>query len=204
MVTTMNNDTEQQYYLTAPQSKRSAMLPSNETFAIPELLEMILEHATLQELLLWQRVSKTWQATLQKSPRIQEKLHFRIRPCKNKHEQETAMWNPFMKSFSSILDANSCEITNNDAFGANACYPTASWKQMFITSPALIELKVSLVDSSYLLHTRPGRRHLRQVKSIACKTGITIGQVADAQKRAIAYHASRYNIDSVLLRRQLK
>ena len=69
------------------------MLPSTRTFGVTELLEMILENATPQDLLLWQRVNKMWYEAIQKSPQIQEKLFFRINPLK-KEDKKTG--NPFI------------------------------------------------------------------------------------------------------------
>ena len=173
------------------------MLPSTETFAVPELLEMILEHARHQDLLLWQRVNKTWHAAIQQSPRILEKLHFRNQPCKDKHEQKSVSWNPLMESFSRTLSIYSCEVPK-DAF-ANACYPTASWKQMFVTSPAVTELRMHLVLLSRTGHLQgkvlDGDRILGKVKQIACETGITIGQIADAQKRELTNYADHSPFD---------
>ena len=169
------------------------MLPSTETFAIPELLDMIFEHARHQDLLLWQRVNKTWHAALQQSPRIQEKLHFRIRPCKDKYEQKSVIWNPLMESLSCTLSMYSCEVPK-DAFGANAYYPTASWKQMFVTSPTVTELSMHLVLLSRAGHLLGRDLPFGKAKLIACETGITIGQIADAQKRELA----RYADDSFL------
>ena len=152
------------------------MPPSIETFAIPELLEMILENARHQDLLVWQRVSKTWQAVIQDSPRIQEKLHFRSPPCKNKHEQKSVVWNPLIEFFPCILGAHSFVITRKTP-GEEACYPTASWKRMFVTSPAITEMKPKLIFGL-------GHHVLRQrnVKPIVCETGVTIGHIADALK----------------------
>lgn len=71
------------------------MSPSTDTFGIPELLVMMLEYATPQDVLLWQRVNKTWHANTQESTRLQEKLYFRTKLCKNVTEQRDAVWNPF-------------------------------------------------------------------------------------------------------------
>ena len=92
------------------------------------------------------------------------------------HEQKSVVWNPLMEFFLCILDAHSCVIARK-TFGAEAYYPTASWKRMFVTSPAITEMKPKLIFEM-------GHHDLRQrnVKPIVCESGITIGHIADASK----------------------
>ena len=152
------------------QTETSAMHPSTKTFGIPELLEIILENATPRDLLLWQRVNKSWQAAIKTSPRIQEKLFFRIEPCKHKYEQNHAMWNPFIESFlEAHMDSGCCYEIDPEAFDGRRSYPTASWKQMFITSPAAIGLRIMIYGSG----------DIELGRAIVCRSGITIGQLAD-------------------------
>lgn len=47
---------------------------TDRTLGITELLEMILERLPLRDLLLVQRVSKTWRANIEASQKLQEKL----------------------------------------------------------------------------------------------------------------------------------
>lgn len=162
------------------------MLPSTETFGIPELLEMILEIATPKDLLLWQRVNTKWHATIQRSPRIQEKLFFRARPCKNAHEQKHAVLNPFMDLFF-VKDYRSrptslCPIAN-DVFDGKASYPTASWKLMFTTSPALTDMSITCAD---------GKKINIFSNVVLCRSGITIGQLVDSHEKESVPHADYY------------
>ena len=164
----------------ARQTETSAMRPSTETFGIPELLEIILENATPQDVLLWQRVNKMWQAAIKTSPRIQEKLFFRIEPCKDKHEQDNVIWNPFIASFLvEEINSGCCRGIGQHAFDGKISFPTASWKQMFITSPAAIGLRTIVHGSEDI---EIGRR-------IVCGSGITICQLADFQAEVYAAHA---------------
>ncbi|CAF9911865.1 hypothetical protein IMSHALPRED_010601 [Imshaugia aleurites] len=148
------------------------MPPSTETFGIPELLETILEHATPKDVLLWQRVSKTWHAMIQESPRLQEKLFFKVRPCKNENEQYDAAWNPFTELFFTQRAIGlAVSFIARGAFSGKANYPTASWKQMFVTSPAVTKM------SAWRLHCVIGRDSTWL--PIVCGSGVTIGQLAE-------------------------
>ena len=161
----------------ARQTESSAMHPSTKTLGIPELLEAILEYATPRDLLLWQRVNKTWQTAIKSSPRIQEKLFFRIEPCKDKYEQNHAIWNPFTKSFLvNDMDSGCCRGIVPHSFDGKNSYPTASWKQMYITNPAVIGLRTIICSSENTETERP----------IVCRSGITIGQLADFEAEVIA------------------
>lgn len=125
----------------------SSMLPSTETLGIPELFEMILENARPQDVLLWQRVSKTWQAAIQTSSPFQEKLCFRAKPCKNENDQKRAVWNLFIDLFCREVHNCTtwcCRLIASKAFRGRADYPTASWKQMFVTSPAITEVTATM------------------------------------------------------------
>ena len=153
----------------------SIMLPSTKTFAIPELLEMILEHSTPQDLLLWQRVNKIWRAAIQGSPLIQEKLSFRVNVCKDEHEVDRALWNPLFH-FSRLLPSQSQIYINDQAFDGKADYPTASLKQMLITSPAVTKLK-------FLIFGRWCQRTEWIGSGIVNEAGITIGEVADVRRK---------------------
>ncbi|OQO14542.1 hypothetical protein B0A48_01420 [Cryoendolithus antarcticus] len=63
------------------------MSPISRVVGIPELIENILLHATVADVLRSQRVSKTFQRIIQASPRLQEKLFFKAKPT---HSNGTA------------------------------------------------------------------------------------------------------------------
>lgn len=162
------------------------MASSTETFGIPELLEMILECATLQDLLLWQRVNKAWQTTIQNSPRIQEKLFFRAKTCGKAYEETSALINPFMDLFfetESGVPLSLPLIATKQAFNGKLSYKTASWKQMFMTSPAVTQIGTLV----HYYNARRRRRHYLDLQLISCERGVTIGHLADAQQNRISH-----------------
>ena len=165
------------------------MLSSTTALGIPELLEMVLDHATPQDLLLWQRVNKAWQAAIQRSPRIQERLFFRIgETCKTVSRKTVVFANPFLKFFAH----ESTEFRHNfldDAFDGKASHPTASWRQMYMSSPATTGL-----DPHMMIGDR-----LDVGFWVECETGITIGQFADALKDHVALHRRAGEVSSILV-----
>ena len=163
------------------------MRPSTTAFGIPELLEMVLDHATIKDLLLWQRVNKVWQETIRSSPRIQERLHFRLRgTCKTVTGWKWLVGNPFLKRFENKgLWAGG--MFSHDAFdGKKASHPTASWRQMHLTSPAMTDLEAILVPGWNGRWVEGLPTVLTVVFRITCVTGITIGQLADTLKEHVA------------------
>lgn len=163
------------------------MLPSTITFDIPELREIILEYARPQDLLVWQRVNKTWQADIQRSSRIQEKLFYRVKTGTHWYDSDCAAWNPFLDLF--CTESYSCVLCRNftyDGLDGKASHPTASWRQMLMTSPAVTEVRA----------TSRNRTRWTSAKSIICETGVTLGQLADAQKEEIRYRYDGFDVDS--------
>ena len=137
------------------------MVASTEALGIPELLLMILEETRSRDVLVWQGVNKTWQAAIRRSPRIQEKLFFKVKPCKNKDEKLHAVWNPHMNLCFEQGWPRRAWVAK-DAFGGKASYQTASWRQMLITTPAITELELCRRWS----YSGDG-------KWVCCKSGIT-------------------------------
>lgn len=154
---------------------------------------MVLEYASPHDLLLWQRVNKMWHAVIQRSPRLQEKLYFRIKTCKNMDEQYTADWNPFTDLlFTQSYGCTKCGLSvTPDAFGGKANYPTASWKRMLMTSPATTSMSLWMGDCDY----SNNMWHISQ--TIDCGSGITIGQLADTLDEANVHHAD-YDVAKVV------
>lgn len=154
------------------QTEASAMHPSTKTFGIPELLEVILENATSQDVLLWQRVNKMWQTAIKTSPRIQGKLFYNIEPRKDEKGLDHAIWNPFMKSDEvKLINSGGCRGIGQLTINGKRSYPTASWKQMLITSPAAVGMRTIVDDGENTYIGKP----------IVCGSGITIGQLVDLQ-----------------------
>ena len=175
------------------------MLSSTEAFGVPELLETILENAEPQDLLLWQRVNKTWQATIQRSPRIQEKLFFKVKPCENDDDEERAVMNPFINLFL-VHGSSSCSawphytdcgdwVVADAAFGGKASYPTASWRQMAISTPTVTELE---------LHRTAGHARgtaFEHIWSVTCESGIAVGQLAKRHEEVSSAIFENYHDD---------
>lgn len=160
---------------------------------------MILENARPQDLLLWQRVNRTWQAAIQRSPPIQEKLFFKVKPCKNKDEKKRAVLNPFMDLFL-IHGSSTCSawpyytdcgirVVADDAFGGKASYPTASWRQMLISAPAITELKL------HKTMAYEGGTAWEYSWSIACKSGIAVGELAKCHEEVSSFLSEDYYDD---------
>ena len=138
---------------------------------------MILENARPQDLLLWQRVNKTWQAAIQRSSRLQEKLFFKVKICKNENEEKRAVLNPFMDLFlAQSSPSGYWDWIPGDAFCGKASYRKASWRKMLITNPAITELEVFVCES--LATSEPSASPWW----ISCESGITIGQLAKDQE----------------------
>ncbi|KAK6439949.1 hypothetical protein LTR95_003828 [Oleoguttula sp. CCFEE 5521] len=58
-------------------SKALALSAATRVFIIPELVEEILFHVRMKDVLVLQRTSKAFDRTIRESPRLQEKLFFR-------------------------------------------------------------------------------------------------------------------------------
>ena len=137
---------------------------------------MVLDHATPQDLLLWQRVNKAWQAAIQGSLRIQERLFFRIREtCETVPHKRVVVANPFLNFFAH-KSSEADYFFLDDAFEGKASHPTASWRQMYMRSP---------VETLFVVGIVLKQGGLRNGFQFGCETGITIGQFADALKEHI-------------------
>lgn len=177
----------------------SAMLPPTKALGIPELVERVLDYAAPQDLLLWQRVSKVWQAAIRSSPRIQERLFFRVRePCETVLQKGGVVANPFVKTFAfPCIEYRHCFIGNaTNAFdGKKASHPTTSWRQMYLRNPAMTELKAfNMLTGERLMEVTGKVEKFR----ISCETGITIGQFADTLKERAARHKEIWEITESL------
>ena len=151
---------------------------------------MILEDATPYDLLLWQRVNKTWQAAIQRSPQFQEKLYFRDKICEDENIQDRTVLNPFMNKLFIRKSFHSWLFMAEGAFSGKASCPTASWRQMLITRPAITELQIfrnADLRSAKLLD--PGWSNACRIgyMTVACESGVTMGQLADAQKSSSCF-----------------
>ncbi|KAK4695762.1 hypothetical protein P7C71_g2045, partial [Lecanoromycetidae sp. Uapishka_2] len=74
-------------------------MASSKIFLIPEILEMILVQLPERDLLLDQRVNKTWQGVIKTSPQLQRKLFFTADIIPIDTDQRVASgakWNPLL------------------------------------------------------------------------------------------------------------
>ena len=143
---------------------------------------MVLDYAAPRDLLLWQRVSKAWQAAVWSLPGIHERLFFRIR---GKYEKtgrlKHVFANPFVEFFAESRGPR--WIFLGDAFdGKKASHPTASWRQMHLSSAALTQLEAIMKPAD----ERCKEMGMAAQFQITCETGITIGQFADSFKEHVA------------------
>nr|OQO30649.1 hypothetical protein B0A51_01535 [Rachicladosporium sp. CCFEE 5018] len=73
-------------------------MAAHTVLSLPELLSLILINVHASTLLFAQRVSKTFRATIQSSPTVQEALFFRLKPSNPR--QGPIVMNPWLtKSF---------------------------------------------------------------------------------------------------------
>ena len=165
------------------------MLPSTTALGIPELLEMVLDYAAPQDLLLWQRVNKSWQAAIERSPRFQEKLFFRIRETrKTVSDENCVVWNPFLKFFAhGSIDG--WHLFFDDAFDGKASHPSASWRRMYFSSPAVTELYTMMKFDDKSRHPLGG---LQVHELVSCATGVVLGKVADTLKKHVTHNTEHY------------
>lgn len=98
---------------------------------------------------------------------------FKVRSCKDKDEEEQAIRNPLMDLFLVHNPSEDRHRIPEDAFCGKASYPTASWKKMLVTSPAITDL--------WIFETLVPKERLN-FWSISCDSGITIGQLAENQE----------------------
>lgn len=153
------------------------MSASSKVFSIPELLTIILEHGLAKDVLLQQRVNKTWQGVIQGSRSIRRKLHYDVDLIKGNVDEsqdvewwklDNVRWNPLLTSFG--IHHNELESCCQDidlGLIKSFDFPTASWKAMYMTSPAV--RKAVLLNEWFILGT------------MFSSSGITIGQLAEAQ-----------------------
>lgn len=120
---------------------------STDAWAITEIAENILSQLCLKDLLLAQRVSKSWRDLIQSSPRLQQDLFFRPREAKGSADgTRTRVLNPLLVEhmplwFSRgknvwrqrVTDVPWAETVARLAFMRKE----ASWRNMLITQPPL-------------------------------------------------------------------
>lgn len=152
------------------------MSPSSRALAIPELLEMILQHSPAGDMLSRQRVNETFQSVIQSSRPLQCELFFSAELMLEDDQTESVQWIPlinYCQPNPEVWKEHSVHRVTLDSFYEND-YPTASWNKMFVTSPAVKNLVLFR-------------------KGIICCTfrsesGITIGQLLGSHQKPDIKH----------------
>ena len=180
------------------------MLPSTTVLGIPELLEMVLDHATPQDLLLCSGSTKRGKQLFR--DRLESRRDFSSgskKSCKKVFDIKTCtsfdkkyvVANPFLNFFA-LESRGTRHIFFDSAFDGKASHPTTSWRQMYLSSPALTDLEAIMILK---IQWWKEVRNMSVVCHIACETGITIGQFADALKEHIARHTEASELADCLV-----
>ncbi len=166
------------------------MSPSSYVLGIPELLDMILQYGETKDLFCQQRVNKKWQAVIQTSTPLQDRMLFRSAVhkhidggYKNVGQAIVAEWNPFMAAFGHLplseTGYSGCEIYAHALRDLGLACPKATWKNMLVTKPALQKM--------FILRLNLGGSE--PVETLRNDDGITLGDLSQA---TINYESHRY------------
>ncbi len=159
------------------------MSAATNVFGIPELLDMILEHAPTRDLLLQQRTNKSWQATIPRSIPMQKKWF--LKPTTdppNGNARKTFLgsqieWNPFLAKISTPPDRNTGDIHccdfNSTQLNLDSRY-NASWQQMLVSSPP---------SSIVYLGRYGGLSWSKKISPPEGEAGVRMEQIVEALKK---------------------
>lgn len=140
-------------------------------FAIPELLETVLQFLPLRDLLLDQRVNTAWQATT-KSPTLQHQLHYKD-TISDLDRHTHIEWTP-LSTFMTDDDKTSLPkdwlAPHCQSHGIKGDPIKQSWNDMFVTRPAVSEIHVQI----------PTREHMLS-GTVKNANGVTIGQLRETE-----------------------
>ena len=112
------------------------MASATQVFAVPELLETILLRLPVRDLLLSQRVNRTWHNITKTSPHLQRKLFYKAEIC-DPASTNDFVWNPLLKLALTTSGGLSSSKTETKI-------TKTSWNEMFLTQPATSEVRVEL------------------------------------------------------------
>lgn len=127
--------------------------PAERALGVVELLETVLLLLPMRDVLLAQGVNSSWKAIIDHSPRLQRKLFFQSKPWPRhgiinktsvaKNEMFKEFWVQILPELS--WDKHHRIHLSPQGFskreGAFA-YPKASWRNMFLTQPAVKEVEL--------------------------------------------------------------
>jgi len=117
--------------------------PRDRVFDTPELLEAILVQLPQQDLLLAQRISRSFETAIKSSPKIQQALFFRAEPIKDPRKWFInpilrRHFLPFFVLSPAAQDLKSIELLDwvaGDRTRKAFLYKNASWRKMLIIQP---------------------------------------------------------------------
>lgn len=153
------------------------MGPPERVLQVPELLELICMHLPALDVLVYQRVSKMWQSTIQCSGSLQEKLFFKASVPRSNNDHTRIFkppgfaWNPFLLEFgnwgyrSMYLEIRILRLKD---------YDSASWKKMFVVSPTDYPI---FVVREHAFSRKPTRNRLEDPE------GARMSQIADLETK---------------------
>lgn len=171
-----------------PEDMTADMGSAERVLHIPELLELICMHLPALDVLVNQRVSKTWQSTIQHSRCLQEKLFFKASVPRENNDEARLLeprdfaWNPFILRFgtlgnrSVLLDTKTLHLED---------YGHGSWKKMFVVNPTDYDISMMRGRWSW----KPIRTHVED------PDGVRMSQIVDLEITTAKVHGLTYSIE---------
>ena len=158
-------------------------MASTRALVLPEILEAVLLQLPEQDLLLSQRISKTWRVMIRDSPRLQCKLFLRAESITDDANEALSdpkiRWNPLLAKFMTCGDDY---LGPKYAFlDINPMRPhddkSSSWRGMLVSQPA-----ASCV--SFIMETTNFGRRRHVFAILRNKSGVNLGQMHQAMMSA--------------------
>lgn len=189
VISSMFSDVHNSIELPSGDSPSSQYSRSKQSMALqtPELLEQILLHLPMLELLHCQRVCRHWKDVIDSSPVLQQALYFRPAPIPESYDIDLGprgvnVFNPLLEEvFIEWFTASGCRTgsfresvayipmqrDNPEIF----CRPEASWRRM------LFQQTVSGDRKTWICYKKSTGRH--PYECIKVRSDYTMGQVYD-------------------------
>ena len=115
----------------------------SKVFGITELLETVLTHLPARDLLMCERINKTWHAVIKESNTLQEKLFYRcdlVTLSRDMDDSDLEI-NPFFLLLQRRWSFAVFQENAADGF-EGLDYPEASWKKMYLSRPAVCKMGI--------------------------------------------------------------
>lgn len=185
------------FYNERASTEGDVCLPAvRKVFDLPELVEMIMQYLSIEDILNFQRVDRIARDIINNSPHLQRSLSLRPDPQDGPIRLPFDSQN-FRSSFGFVTDqayrrgrrcftgAGGSQLPLSIRFcrPARGLYPTIGtrWRQMYIVQPPIKEIRVH----------RPccdQARHRDDRLTLTAETGITIGDLYDMASKLSAEH----------------